>query len=58
MAEVNTMNDEIIFISIDMPFFDANMKGECLSETNDALLMIQLLIADHAQHLVVIGGDE
>ena len=24
----------------------------------DALLMIQLLIADHAQHLVVIDGDE
>ena len=40
-----------------MPFYDSSNRETCLTETTDALSMIELLIDDHPQHVVIIGGD-
>ena len=56
-AELKTENESILFISIYMPFYNSSKREKCLAETKDALSMIELLIDDHPQHLVIIGGD-
>ena len=56
-AELKTKEHDIIMISAYMPFFNASKRVECLQETIDAISMIELIIEDHPNHLVVIGGD-
>ena len=56
-AEFNTANDRILLISVYMPFYDASNREECLAETIDALSMIDILIENHPDHLIIIGGD-
>ena len=40
-----------------MPFYNSSRREQCMAETIDAISMIDLLIEDHPQHQVVIGGD-
>ena len=47
----------IIFVSIYMPFFDSSNRTGCLSETVDAISMLEELMADHPVYDFVIGGD-
>ena len=56
-VELQTDNDKFLLISVYMPFYDARKREQCLAETIDTLSMIELLIADHPGHLVIIGGD-
>ena len=56
-VELVSVDLKILFISVYMPFFDSSKRQKCLTETVDALSMIELLIDDFPNHLVVIGGD-
>ena len=56
-VELETVNEKFLLISIYMPFYDASNRDVCLAGTVDALSFIELLIDDHPQHQVVIGGD-
>ena len=56
-VELQSQNDYFLLISVYMPFFDAGNKEECLAETQDALSMVDLLIDNHPQHRILIGGD-
>ena len=56
-VELQTENGKLLFISVYMPFYDARKREKCLAETIDTLSMVELLIADHPGHLVIIGGD-
>ena len=55
--ELNAKDKNILFISVYMPFFDTNNRTICLAETSETVSMIELIINDHPQHHVVIGGD-
>ena len=55
--EMTTADASILFITMYMPFFDSSNRDTCMVETIDALSMLDLIIHDHPQHLVVIGGD-
>ena len=56
-AEMETESEKILFISIYMPFYDSSKRAVCLAETADALSMIELLVDEHPQHQIIIGGD-
>ena len=56
-AQLKTENENILFISIYMPFYDSSKRQECLAETADALSMIELLIDEHPEDMIIIGGD-
>ena len=56
-VELETANDKFLLLSIYMPFFNSSTREVCLSETIDALSIIELLIDDHPQHQIIIGGD-
>ena len=56
-AELKSQGRNILLISAYMPYFNSNGRDQCIAETLDALSVIELLISDHPQHDVVIGGD-
>ena len=56
-VELMSENKKFLLISVYMPFFDASNRDECLAEASDALSMIEIIIENHPQHLVIIGGD-
>ena len=56
-VELHSTNKSIILISVYMPFFDSNNRASCMAETMDSIAMVGLIINDHPQHLIVIGGD-
>ena len=47
----------MIIISAYMPFFNSSNREVCIQDTADAISMIELIIEDHPNHLVIIGGD-
>ena len=47
----------IIFVSLYMPFYNSSKRDIVLSETLDAISMLEEVIADHPLHSFVIGGD-
>ena len=55
--ELQTLDKNIIFISVYMPFFDSNNRTSCLAETLDTISMVELIINDYPQHQIVLGGD-
>ncbi len=55
--EMNAGNQKILLICAYMPFFNQSKRQECMAEYIDAVSFIELLIEEHPQHLVVIGGD-
>ena len=40
-----------------MPFYDSSNRTQCLSETMEAIAMLEEIIADHPLHSFVVGGD-
>ena len=56
-VELLTEDQNFLFICMYMPFFDTRNRDSCMTETVDAISMIDLLINDHPQHHVIIGGD-
>ena len=56
-VELRTADNNFLLISIYMPFYNSSRREQCMAETIDAISMIELLIDDHPQHKVVIGGD-
>ena len=55
-VELLTVNGNFLLISIYMPFYDASHRDEYLAEATDALSMVEILIDNHPQHHVIIGG--
>ena len=55
--ELHSSDKNLILISVYMPFFDTNNRTKCMAETTDAMAMVDLIITDHPQHHMVIGGD-
>ena len=56
-VELKTDSDNILFICVYMPYFNASRREQCLTETYDAISMVELLIDDHPNHSIIIGGD-
>ena len=56
-VELRTADNNFLLISIYMPFYNSSRREQCMTETIDAISMIELLIDDYPQHKVVIGGD-
>ena len=56
-VEVRNETEQLILISVYMPFFNHSKKEECMLETIDAITMIESIIDDHPLHKFVIGGD-
>ena len=56
-VEMTTDTDNILFICLYMPFFNASRRDQCMTETYDAISMVELLIEDHPHHSIIIGGD-
>ena len=56
-AEIDSLEDKILLISIYMPFYDSSRKNECLVETIDAISMMETMIESFPLHSVIIGGD-
>ena len=40
-----------------MPFYNSSRRAECLSETVDAIAMLDKIIEQHPHHKVIVGGD-
>ena len=56
-VELNTSTDKFLLICIYMPFYNSSARSECMTETIDAIAMIENLIEQHPSHGVIIGGD-
>ena len=50
-------NKDILILCIYMPFYDASKRLECMSETLDAIAMMETIIEEHPNHDIIIGGD-
>ena len=46
-----------MFVCLYMPFYDSSNRTQCLSETMEAIAMLEEIIADHPLHSFVVGGD-
>ena len=56
-VEMNTDNIKILCICVYMPYFNASRREQCMTESYDAIAMVELLIEEHPNHSIVIGGD-
>ena len=56
-VELKQVSGHILFICAYMPFYNASRREHCITETIDAISMIELLIEEHPNHHVIIGGD-
>ena len=56
-VELKTSSGNYILINVYMPFFNSSRKDFCMSETNDAISMVELLIENYPHHHCIIGGD-
>ena len=54
---VKTNDVDILLICAYLPFFNASNRQQCMNETIDAISMIELLIDNHPNHHIIIGGD-
>ena len=50
-------NHSILFICVYMPFFNTSKRDQCILDTLDAISMIEVLIENHPNHEIIIGGD-
>ena len=56
-VELKELDNNYIFISVYMPFFDSRNRETCMVETIDTISMLDIIIHDHPDHLIVLGGD-
>ena len=56
-VKLKTEESDILIICAYLPFFNASNRQQCMNETVDAITMIDLLIENHPDHQIVIGGD-
>ena len=56
-VEMKQHNRDILFICAYMPFFNTSKRDQCILETLDAISMIEVLIENHSNHEIIIGGD-
>ena len=56
-VEMKGSEQNTLIICAYMPFFNSSRRAECISETVDALTMIETLISDHPGHAIIIGAD-
>ena len=56
-VELKTATRNLLLISVYMPFYNSSKREQCLSETLDAISMIELILSDHPNHDFIIGGD-
>ena len=49
--------NNILFICVYMPFFDTRKRDQCMTEAIDVISMIEVLIDEHPNHHIIIGGD-
>ena len=56
-VELKTADGNFLLISAYMPFYNASRREQCMTETVDAISMVDLLIEEYLHHQVIIGGD-
>ena len=56
-VELAQASGNILLICSYMPFYNASRREHCIAETIDAIAMIELLIEEHPNHHIIIGGD-
>ena len=55
--ETKENTENFLFICVYMPFYDSSKREECITDTMDAITMIETIIEAHPLHTVIIGGD-
>ena len=55
--EMKAAEKDILFLCVYMPFYNSNNRSQCMTETLDALTMLENIINHHPNHHVIIGGD-
>ena len=56
-VELKGGNKNYLLLCVYMPFFDSSNRAKCMTETVDALSMMETIIEQFPLHEVVIGGD-
>ena len=56
-VEIDSENNKTLIINVYMPFFDSSRREECITETLDAISIVEMMIESHPLHSIVIGGD-
>ena len=56
-VELNGGSKEYLFICVYMPFYNSSNRATCMTETADAISMIDTIIEHFPQHSIIIGGD-
>ena len=55
--ELKTGQNALLLLCVYMPFYNSSRRAECLSETVDAISMLETIIEQHPHHKVIVGGD-
>ena len=56
-VEMDSENNKTLIINVYMTFFDSSRREECITETLDAISMVEMMIESHPLHFIAIGGD-
>ena len=56
-VELDAGETQLLFITVYMPYFNASRRDECIVETIEVISMLETILADHPNHLTLIGGD-
>ena len=56
-VELDSGDEKFLIICVYMPFYNTAQRAECLTETMDAIAMLENIIEQHPHHHIIIGGD-
>ena len=55
--ELNATPFSIILASVYMPYLNTSKQEECITDTLDAISMLESIATDHPNHHLIVGGD-
>ena len=56
-VELVSEEESFLFLCAYMPFFNSSQRAECMTDTHDAISMIETMIEAHPNHKIIFGGD-
>ena len=56
-VELSAGDKSFLLLNVYMPFFNSSRRAECMTETVDAITMLESMIEAHPHHEIIIGGD-
>ena len=55
--EFKTGEENFLIICVYMPFYDTSHRAKCMTQTIDALSMLENICDEYQNHSIIIGGD-